>query len=321
MTTITANVLAPAQELGAFFEGIDLGQEPVGELLPTGLSITFSNGVSALVGLTIGATGITVGSAQVFDPDGAAIVDVPEIGLVIDGEFNPVNLDEFDTVEVVFQDFDDVADADLALGGLERLLGLDLGIPIPEIDVALRVDFGGGTDTVVFDAPRSALTERVNADGSVLVTFGEDEVTALNLERIELSDGFYVYDLAGENLGYTYRLYDAAFARTPDEAGLRFWSGLVERGELPVGDLAEYFVEAPEFDEKFGADLDDAGFVNALYNNVLRRDADPDGLAFWVSVFASGELTRADMLEDFADSTENVERNADNIDDGVWLTA
>jgi len=44
-----------------------------------------------------------------------------------------------------------------------------------------------------------------------------------------------------------------------------------------------------------------------------------EGFDFWLDQFSSGAQDRADMLVFFAESPENIARNADNLDDGIFL--
>ncbi len=181
------------------------------------------------------------------------------------------------------------------------------------------IEGGAGADTMVYDLARADVQEARGPGGSVSVRLPSGEVDRLfSIETVELEDGRYLYDLAGEDLPFVYRLYSAALARTPDEAGLRFWSGARDGG-LSERALAEAFVAAPEFGTLFGVDPSDREFVGALYENVLLRDPDPAGESFWLDALATGAYDRASMLLFFSDGPENTDRNADNYDEGVWV--
>lgn len=158
-----------------------------------------------------------------------------------------------------------------------------------------------------------------NGAGVVLTDLETDRSdTLIGFERITLQNGSFLFDVPGDDVPFTYRLYSAAFARTPDEPGLRFWNDARNDG---LGDraLSRAFVNSPEFAEKFGADPTDEAFIEALYGNVLLREPDADGEAFWLDAFSSGALDRVDMLLAFSESAENVTRNEENYDDGVWV--
>ncbi len=203
------------------------------------------------------------------------------------------------------------------------------GLPIlgsPAFDFFVSVLAGAeidgliGSDTVRYAVKRVEVTESVMPDGTVEISTADGSATdsLTSIEKVVLDDGTYLYDLDGEGVPFSYRLYSAAFARTPDEGGLRFWSGQREAG-AGEREMAGAFISSAEFQEKFGEDPTDEAFIAALYQNVLLREPDAGGQSFWLDVFAAGTLERADMLLAFSDSAENTERNADNYDDGVWV--
>ena len=61
-----------------------------------------------------------------------------------------------------------------------------------------------------------------------------------------------------------------------------------------------------EFTDLYGHDLGDDEFIGALYHNVLERDADADGQAYWLGQLVGG-VARYDVLEAFANSAENTD--------------
>ncbi len=98
------------------------------------------------------------------------------------------------------------------------------------------------------------------------------------------------------------RLYQAAFNRVPDSAGLALWSGQLHQG-LTADQVAQGFVLSAEFAKTYGS-LDSTGFMRQLYSNVLHRAPDAAGQQGWLSALAGG-ATRAHVLAGFADSNEN----------------
>lgn len=109
--------------------------------------------------------------------------------------------------------------------------------------------------------------------------------------------------IAGDkNDAEAYRLYQAGLDRTPDDGGDAYWSNVLSQGASPA-EVAQGFMQSSEFQTKYGT-LDNPGYVNALYNNVLNRDADAGGLQYWVNSLAQGG-SRQQILADFADSLEN----------------
>ncbi|MEL6217824.1 MAG: DUF4214 domain-containing protein [Pseudomonadota bacterium] len=181
---------------------------------------------------------------------------------------------------------------------------------------------GPGEDRAVYDGSSAGFVPTLASDGTVTVTKltgGTDTLT--DIERVDLEDGDYLYDLAGSGLEIGYRLYAAAFARTPDEGGLRFWVELLSDG-FGTRNAALAFIDSGEFEVRYGANPSDEDYVEALYQNVLGRTAEGDpGGAFWLDAFQSGDLDRADMLIAFANAPENVAATAPLIDNGVFVTA
>ena len=69
--------------------------------------------------------------------------------------------------------------------------------------------------------------------------------------------------------------------------------------------VAQSFLGSAEFTEKYGSNVSDEKYVNNLYKNVLGRDADTEGLNYWVGNLSSGLETRYEALLGFAESAEN----------------
>jgi len=186
------------------------------------------------------------------------------------------------------------------------------------------IDGLAGRDTVSYPLTRDEVSETRTGDSAATITTPDGTDTLTSVERVLLEDGVYIYDIDGsvESSAFTYRIYDAAYGRLPDEAGFRFWeAGTSADAANPISkkELAEFFLAAPEAMVVYGEDLTDEEFITALYNVALRRDPDDEGFDFWLDQFSSGAQDRADMLVFFAESPENIARNADNLDDGIFL--
>ncbi|MBN9678452.1 DUF4214 domain-containing protein [Salipiger bermudensis] len=99
-----------------------------------------------------------------------------------------------------------------------------------------------------------------------------------------------------------YRLYQATLDRAPDTGGHAAWTTRIAMNEAALEDIASGFVNSAEFQATYGA-LDDDGFVELLYQNVLGRAADAGGLANWTGQLAQG-TSRAEVVLGFAESPE-----------------
>jgi hypothetical protein len=102
------------------------------------------------------------------------------------------------------------------------------------------------------------------------------------------------------------RLYKAYFLRDPDSSGLAFWLGQLRAG-MTIAKAADLFGQSAEFQARYGS-LDDAAFVQLIYRNVLGRDAEPSGAAFWTGQLGARKLTRGGVMVGFSDSAEFIVR-------------
>lgn len=107
------------------------------------------------------------------------------------------------------------------------------------------------------------------------------------------------------------RVYQAIFGRVPDAAGLNFWVDAMRDGltlqtivqGTADGSIAG-FRNSDEFVAEYGADVDPTSeaFITALYNNLLGRDPDAEGLEFFTNLPDSA--TVGDVVTAFTESPE-----------------
>lgn len=175
-----------------------------------------------------------------------------------------------------------------------------------------------GFDLIRFPTARADVEVDVAGDGMIVVdgaATGHDTLTGF--ERLSFSDGTLAFDTgAGETAGQAYRIYEAAFDRAPDAAGLSYWIGEMDRG-ASLQEVAQGFVASEEFAETYGATDSADAFIDQLYQNILGRSGEPDGVGFWVDALAEGG-TPADVLAGISESPENVAGVAPSIADGIW---
>jgi hypothetical protein len=105
------------------------------------------------------------------------------------------------------------------------------------------------------------------------------------------------------NYGRAYRLYRAAFGRTPDAGGLAFWVTALDNS-YTLQQIAAGFIDSAEFRARYGDAPTDAEFAASLYANILYRTPDPTGHQFWLDRLADG-VPRADVLAAVSESAEN----------------
>lgn len=168
------------------------------------------------------------------------------------------------------------------------------------------VDGGAGIDTFVLEGRRDEYTVTLRA-GTITVTdlVGYDGTDQLrNVERLSFDDGAFI---SYETQGFpaeTYRLYQAAFDRTPDTGGLGYWIGQMGQGQA-LSSVANAFINSSEFKSLYGAAPTDAALLTALYANVLDRAPDASGFAYWLGALQRDAITTADLLVQFSESPEN----------------
>ncbi|MGF1552190.1 MAG: DUF4214 domain-containing protein [Paracoccaceae bacterium] len=102
-----------------------------------------------------------------------------------------------------------------------------------------------------------------------------------------------------------------------DLEGLNYWIDIREGG-FSVEETAQSFLDSREFQEKYGDPdaLSDLALVERLYRNVLNREGEAEGVAFWTGVLEDQGFSRANLLYAFAVSVEN----ADTLDFVETLT-
>ena len=86
---------------------------------------------------------------------------------------------------------------------------------------------------------------------------------------------------------------------------MEYWINQFSSGANSIRVVASSFLGSAEFAERYGSNLTDEKYVTTLYQNVLGRDADTEGLNYWVGNLSSGTETRYEALLGFAESAEN----------------
>lgn len=138
----------------------------------------------------------------------------------------------------------------------------------------------------------------------------------IGVERFHFSDVSVALDVGqGESAGAIYRLYEAAFDRAPKPAGEGFWLNKLENGETLV-QIAEQFLQTAEFKSMYGENPTHGFYVTQLFENVLGRVPKQAGLDYFTRYLEQGG-SRADVLVDISESSENVDNVATLIANGI----
>lgn len=177
---------------------------------------------------------------------------------------------------------------DFVSADLRGLTHLDLTPPDP-VSAALS---GGSDDDILIGGDGDDRLQG-GAGGDILRGGnGADRLVGATLD-----DGFD--PLAAQ----VYRLYRATLDRDPDVGGLNRWVGELGDGTSTLRQAAAGFTGSPEFQRDYGG-ASDADFITLLYQNVLGRAPDAQGLAAWTGRLASGQMDRAQIVIGFSQSDE-----------------
>ena len=169
------------------------------------------------------------------------------------------------------------------------------------------LDGAGGLDQARLNSARSANTVQRLPDGDVVIRGPEGADTLHGVERAVFNDGAIGFDVLGTG-GQCYRLYQAAFDRTPDAGGVGFWMYAVDHGFGLVAAATE-FMRSAEFKGLYGENPSNEGFMDLLYRNVMNREPD-SGYFFWLDALYGRNgfdrtFSRAEVLVQFSESSEN----------------
>lgn len=173
-----------------------------------------------------------------------------------------------------------------------------------------------GVDFASFGVSRSQIS--ISKNGNSITATGQGTDTLVNIERLVFTDGTLAFDTDGI-AGQAYRIYKAAFARTPDNDGLKFWIGELDGG-MTLVEAAAGFISSVEFNAVYGGAATNREIVQKFYQNVLSRDGEAAGISYWTGEIDIGTKTTAQVLADFSAQPENVTGVAPQIEDGIFFT-
>jgi hypothetical protein len=162
-----------------------------------------------------------------------------------------------------------------------------------------------GIDTAVFSGPQSSYTLTLSPDGITLQdrrSDGDGTDRLISVERlkfdgdaaippVELDKLDGAVTLSAAEMNTIIELYIAYFNRAPDAIGLNFWANAYADG-TSIERMAELFAPQPETVAAYPPGTSNLDFATIVYNNVLGRTPDEDGLTFWVDALDSGMVTR-----------------------------
>ena len=101
------------------------------------------------------------------------------------------------------------------------------------------------------------------------------------------------------------QLYVAYFNRPADTLGLAFWTG------KPAAEASAAFASSPEYAATY-AGMSTAARVDAIYNNLFGRSAEPTGLTYWGNLIDRGLISVSNAVTQIANGAQGTDLTAYN---------
>lgn len=143
---------------------------------------------------------------------------------------------------------------------------------------------------------------------TVLSSFSESPENQARTASLQAS-GIWDRDEAAARVA---RLYDTAFSRLPDAAGLVSWKANLDSNVVTLDQVAGQFLGSAEYGLANAA-LTTQDFVASLYTNALNRPASQAELDYWSNAINTGALSRPATLLSFSESPEHQQLSAANV--------
>lgn len=115
------------------------------------------------------------------------------------------------------------------------------------------------------------------------------------------------------------RLYWAYFLRIPDRDGMNYWIARRRTG-TSLATISQGFAASAEFRTLY-PNLSNQAFVDRVYQNVLGRNADAEGLAYWTAQLNSGVKSRGSVMIGFSEAIEYRNKMRGSVDVAVLASA
>tara|TARA_B100000579_G_C22837476_1_gene859624 strand:- start:614 stop:1798 length:1185 start_codon:yes stop_codon:yes gene_type:complete len=188
-----------------------------------------------------------------------------------------------------------------------------------KVDINALISIWGREDDlgiINFDNNSSDFKYHRIADGqfSIKTEIGHEDITEITtinfLDRsVNVKDDIIevfnqikgIDDISGK----IYRLYNATFARFPDQEGLKYWIKNNTSGIDTYRSTAASFLISEEFISIYGIHTTNEDYIKSLYTNVLERQPDLTGYNYWLNQINTGLENRGELLMGFSESTEN----------------
>lgn len=173
----------------------------------------------------------------------------------------------------------------------------------------------GGNDTIYGGAGHDTASFLSASSSAHTLVAGHDFVAVLDkvggvdflsgIESIRFSDQAIdttalnkASSASGSNFAALTDLYAATLDRAPDAMGLAYWAGRMVDG-MSLQEIAKSFFAQAETQLEYANAKTATAFVTQVYQNVLERAPDAQGLEYWVKELETGHLGKDGFLLSF----------------------
>ena len=108
-------------------------------------------------------------------------------------------------------------------------------------------------------------------------------------------------DPQGQINAFVERIYTFVLNREPEAEGVKYWSDELFNFKRSGAEVAQGFIFSDEF---INRGLADKAFIRVLYQTFFGRDADTDGMNYWLGQLESGAMDRTQVANGFIFSQE-----------------
>ncbi|MCG8549887.1 MAG: DUF4214 domain-containing protein [Desulfobacterales bacterium] len=91
-------------------------------------------------------------------------------------------------------------------------------------------------------------------------------------------------------------LYIGTFNRAPDQTGLSYWVNAINADNWTIEDVAASFFDQEETIAKYPASMSTQTYVETIYNHVLDRNPDDEGLLYWTTALETNAISRNNAI-------------------------
>ncbi len=179
--------------------------------------------------------------------------------------------------------------------------------PTPFVDAAAANPWAGVPDTPLpvgspWPDVATAVDDIFAAVEGRQPSFGEAQALADRLENDGVAATMAHVMSKNSAAAMIDRLYLIFFGRNPDDQGYDYW--INERGDgQALEDIAEWFAESREYRQRYEGKTFEQ-FLDRLYSEVLERDPDAKGKAYWLEQLRNGEVNRGTIVVYFSEGEE-----------------